>query len=90
MHEDHVQQIIYKHLLPFMESTNEDNAYFKNDILEYTRRCEDLTCHPFRREARDLIKCICEKLNFGTKSELLKFVEYSAQALGVNSTDKQK
>lgn len=38
MQENHCQAIIYKHLLPFMESTNEDNAYFKNDSLEYIRR----------------------------------------------------
>lgn len=31
--EDHCQAIIYKHLLPFMESTNEDDSYFKNDGL---------------------------------------------------------
>ena len=29
-------------------------------------------------------------LNYGTKSELIKFIEYAAQNLKENSTDKQK
>lgn len=33
MQEDHCKAIIYNHLLPFMESTNEDYSYFKNDGL---------------------------------------------------------
>lgn len=90
MKEDHCQAIIYKHLLPFMESTQEDFDYFKNDSLEYIRRIEDLTCHPFRRTSLDLIRCISEKLNFGNKSELMKFVEYSAEVFGGNYSDKQK
>lgn len=36
--EDHCQAIIYKYLLPFMESTNEDTQFFKTDGLEYIRR----------------------------------------------------
>lgn len=31
--EDHCQHIIYKYLLPFMESTAEDDDYFYNDGL---------------------------------------------------------
>lgn len=77
--EDHCQAIIYKHLLPFMQSTNEDDSYFKSDGLEYIRRCEDLTCHPFRRVSLDLIKVVAEKYNYSNgnssgKSELMKLI----------------
>ena len=88
--EDHCQHIIYKYLLPFMESNSEDDDYFANDGLEYIRRLEDMTCHPFRRSSLDLIEIIMGSLHFGSKSELIKFVEYSAQVLGSNSSDRQK
>ncbi len=73
-----------------MQSTSEEMSLFMNDSLEYLRRDEDLTCYSFRRMALDLIKSIMTNLNYGGKSELIKFVEYSAKILKDNSTDKEK
>lgn len=38
LQESHCEAIIYKHLLPYMHSTNEENSYFQSDGLEYIRR----------------------------------------------------
>lgn len=90
MQEDHCQAIIYKYLLPFMHSSNEDNSFFNADGLEYIRRKEDLTLHPFRTAALELIKNITTNMAFRDKSELIKFVEHSANTLGGNHSDADK
>lgn len=92
MQEDHCQLIIYKHLLPYMESNNEDESYFQQDGLEYIRRLEDMTVHPFRQASLDLIKSIMVYMHFGTKAEIIKFVEYASGVLqqDSNSTNRQK
>lgn len=90
MEESHCEAMIYQHLIPFMESTSEEANLFKTDSLEYLRMEEDISCYRFRRMALDLIASLMVHTNYEGKSQLIKLVEYSADILSSQSTDKQK
>ena len=64
-----------------METSPADLELFQKDPIEYVRRDEDLTSDAFKRNAADTVENLLHFCVFGEKSELMKFIEYTATSL---------